>query len=159
MITDDDVEIEIECLNEECPIEGNCSSIDPQTDAENERKVREDYESGNEWAWCCVKVTVTCKGLTASDTLGCCSYADIQEFRESDYYIDMVDACMVDLNRQLNELISVAAAKDAQKATRDAIARGVDMMLCDWLTFGPITKKSVAELCNWIRTANLDGLK
>lgn len=65
---------------------------------------KERIEDGNEWGWCCVKVTVKCGPLSADDYLGACSYTSEEEFKTGGYYEDMVDRCVDQLNEQLDEL-------------------------------------------------------
>lgn len=98
----EDCQITVECLPEEAPIEGNVmASGDDAADKEAERKVREQLESGNEWAWCTVRVTLSWKGLSASESLACCSYSSENEFREGFYFIFM---CTDALNQLQNKV-------------------------------------------------------
>ena len=61
----------------------------------------------NIWAWCCVKVECTYYSLTATSYLGCCSYQDEQDFiKNSGYYEDMINDCLIDLQGQLSTLIA-----------------------------------------------------
>jgi hypothetical protein len=99
------VEITLECLPEDCQLEGNVSCIDDATDAANIAWVREQLESGNEWAWCTARVTVRWRGFEGSDVLGCCSYASEADFIKCGYYADMVDEAL----RMLNESVARAA--------------------------------------------------
>lgn len=56
------------------------------------------------WGWCAVWVTVRYKGFEADDCLGGCSYTDEEDFKSCDYYTDMVNTCLSNLNEQLNDL-------------------------------------------------------
>ncbi len=95
-----DAEIIVECLPEDLQIEGNASAIDPVTDAEIVKNIYDQLESGNEWAWCCIKVTLKWKGFEGTDYLGACSYKSKKDFIESnDYFPDMV-------SRAFDELVS-----------------------------------------------------
>ena len=59
----------------------------------------------NPWAWCCVEVSVTYKGILKSHTyLGGCSYTDEDEFRRDSGYYELVGECLDDINNQLCEL-------------------------------------------------------
>lgn len=143
---------------------GRCSPETGLEDPQSIQYVREQLDNGNDWAWCCVGVVCTYGNFKASTTLGGCSYKNETDFRNSEYYLDMVDECIVDLNRQIEEVFLKGTHSDTGKAytiheTRSAIARGVGMMLCDWLTVGPIGKAEIAKLCDWIRNSNLEGLK
>ena len=66
-------------------------------DKETARQVRKQMNAGNVWAWCTVKVSVGF-GLpfdddTEDDYLGCCSYADRNDFIVGGYFVDMVSTC------------------------------------------------------------------
>jgi hypothetical protein len=99
------VEFTIECLPEEIPVKGNCSAIDEETDRETEEHINNQLNSGNEWAWCCVKVTAKYKGIEGADYLGGCSYESEKDFTEQDgYYKDMKQAAFNDLINNLNDL-------------------------------------------------------
>jgi hypothetical protein len=99
-----DVEFEIECMPEDMPVKGNCSAIDEDTDREPENMIYEQLDSGNEWAWCCVKVTASYKGVTGTDYLGGCSYKSENDFKKDGYYKDMKQQAFNDLISQLEDL-------------------------------------------------------
>jgi len=102
--------IELTCEPEHESIEGNCSAIDPETDAETARWIREQLAAGNEWAWCMVHVRVTYMVGAAEEFhmadsyLGCCSYGSKAEFKADPYFNDMVDECIARINAQLSEV-------------------------------------------------------
>lgn len=83
--------IAIKCLPEDMPIKGSFDSGDDALDLETENKIYADLESGNQWAWCVVKVRATWRGFSGDTYLGACSYSSIEEFLKGDYYSDMVD--------------------------------------------------------------------
>jgi len=57
-------------------------------------------EQGDVWAWVMVTVTVSWGPFSASDHLGCCSYADEEDFRQPEgYFDDMVDEALAELNK------------------------------------------------------------
>ena len=93
--------ITLECLPEEVSFRGNASAIGPIEDAESEQWISDQLDSGNDWAWCQVKITVSWGGFTASDYLGCSSYTSEASFKDGGYYTDMVRGCCVDLVAQL----------------------------------------------------------
>ncbi len=98
-LTKNDVTVKVYCLEEECSIRGNAlDSGDDAVDRECEDSIREDLNSGNEWAWCTVKVVVCWKDFYGSDFLGCCSYDSEEDFKHGGYYDDMVDNALDDLN-------------------------------------------------------------
>lgn len=90
--------IEVEAQEEDIDPEGNCSAIDDETDANQERWIRHQLESGNPWAWAHVVVTASMgipgpSGVMAqgSDSLGGCSYYSGLDFCQPDgYFPDMV---------------------------------------------------------------------
>ena len=85
------IQFTVECEPEPLPIDGNCmASGDDDYDREVGNKIRSELENGNEWAWCCIKVTAEYRGITGSDYLGGCSYASEEDFTSScGYYEDM----------------------------------------------------------------------
>jgi hypothetical protein len=105
-LTEADVDFVLECEPEDVPIEGNAmASGDDDVDAEAEQWVRDQLESGNEWAWCHVIVRARWNGLEGVDNLGCCSYKSEADFRQpGGYYDDMRAEALADLNAQLEDL-------------------------------------------------------
>ena len=84
----------VECLPETMPIKGNASAIDDETDAIIEKHIKADLESGNQWAWCCVRVTcyrdAMLNGVSGVDYLGGCSYENEDDFiKHGGYWEDM----------------------------------------------------------------------
>lgn len=102
--TIDQCEFTIECLPEDMRIEGNCSAIDDETDKANEQMIYEQLENGNQWAWCCIKVTAYYKRFSGDDYLGGCSYKGISDFKNDGYYEDMKQSAYNDLISQLTNL-------------------------------------------------------
>lgn len=108
-LTKDNVTISIVPQPEYIPIEGNAlASGDDKQDKAEENRIREKLKNGNIWAWCTVIVECTYKGLTAIDTLGCCSYANAEDFKNGGYYDDMVANCIDNLQKQLNEIVKTS---------------------------------------------------
>src|SRR5438876_910237 len=97
-LTEREVEFLLECQPEEASIEGNCSAIDDETDAETEQWIRAGLDRGNEWAWCYVMVRARWNGFEGWDSLGCCSYLSERDFRDGGYYEDMRRAALAHLN-------------------------------------------------------------
>lgn len=105
-LTEADVEFEIECLPEHIPVRGNAmASDDPDLDREQEDSIIRDLENGNEWAWCCVKVTASWNGFVGTDYLGGCSYKSEEDFKACDYFEDMKGEALSDLNSHLESLV------------------------------------------------------
>ena len=100
-----DVRFDVFCLTEDSQIEGNASAIDPETDKQIANNIRQQLESGNDWAWCTVKVEARWKGEIGVDYLGCCSYKSYQDFIDnSGYYEDMKQIAYNDLISNLEAL-------------------------------------------------------
>lgn len=101
----------IKAVQDDCPVRGNASAIDPQTDAETENAILEQLDAGNVWAWASVTVEVTLEsGETGVAYLGCCSYEGERDFVENSMYFDeMVQEALkdafdqVDLDRNLKQ--------------------------------------------------------
>ena len=87
------------------PYVGNCSAIDPATDAEQERWIADQIASGNEWAWCRVTVWARFENLQGSDSLCGCSYESRAAFQAGGYYEDMKQEAVRDVARQLGESV------------------------------------------------------
>jgi hypothetical protein len=102
-LTEADVEFSLTCEPEDVPLEGNVlASGDDEEDRKAEQWVRDQLDSGNEWAWCTVKVTATWGDFEGVDYLGCCSYRSEAEFKTPDgYWPDMRRAALADLNAQV----------------------------------------------------------
>jgi hypothetical protein len=107
MITKDSPGVEIELFHEseDMPYEGNASAIGPKEDAETNEWIRSELESGNDWAWCCVHVRVTYKGIVADQYLGGCSYRAEAEFRSSGGEFDtLVSECVDEINATIAKI-------------------------------------------------------
>ncbi len=90
----EDCAFKVTCMPDDTSIEGNASAIDDETDKAICNSIREELDSGNQWAWC--TVIVTCyydggrlHGITGKDCLGGCSYKDEQGFVDGGYFEDM----------------------------------------------------------------------
>ena len=99
-------EITIVWHPETTPIEGNALAAgDDEIDRQEYERIRNELESGNLWAWCCVEVQAEFRGLTGRAFLGCCSYDGEEDFRSnSDYFADLVAEATDDLRSQLADL-------------------------------------------------------
>jgi len=100
-LTREEVDIRLEAEPEFVPVEGNaCASGDDAFDREVEHNILCRIQQGDVWAWAAVTVTVSWGPFSASDHLGCCSYADEDDFRQpGGYFDDMVDEAIEELNR------------------------------------------------------------
>jgi hypothetical protein len=100
-LTADDVEFFIEVRPEETIISGNCSAIDPETDAATEAWVLGQLEQGNDWAWCRVAVKARWRCFEGYDTLGCCSHEGEEQFKKGGYFESMKEVALDELNRKV----------------------------------------------------------
>ena len=100
-LTREEVAIRLEAEPEFIPVEGNASaSGDEAFDQEMEHSILSRLETGDVWAWAMVTVTVSWGPFSASDHLGCCSYADEEDFSQPGGYLDdMVDEALTELNK------------------------------------------------------------
>lgn len=107
------IEYSIECLPEHISPEGNASAIDDETDAEILAEIYSQLDSGNEWAWCCVRVKATAidedgeQIAYGEDYLGGCSYASREDFMACPYYEDM---CTIAREQCDNEIARIRKA-------------------------------------------------
>ncbi len=99
-LTHEEVTIRLKAEPEFVPIEGNAmASGDDAFDREVEHSIVSRVQQGVVWAWAMVSVTVSWGPFSASDHLGCCSYADEEDFRQpGGYFDDMVDEALEELN-------------------------------------------------------------
>jgi len=86
-------EFKLECLPEDIPVRGNFASGDDAADKALEDEILERLERGDDWAWCCVKVTcaIARNGERFEGEpvfLGGCSYRDEKDFVENSMYYD-----------------------------------------------------------------------
>lgn len=102
------IEYRIECLPEDTEIRGNLiESDDKEADREDENKVIEDLNNGNQWAWCIVRVIASVPSipeLTCDDYLGACSYQSEKDFKDGGYYDDMCNQTKAELVKRLREI-------------------------------------------------------
>lgn len=107
-LTEKDVEFTLSVFPEDMEIRGNVSaSGDDELDKKIEDKIVEDFNNGNVWAWCWVKVTAKWKSFTGYDTLGGCSYKDENSFKQvGGYYEDMKAQALDDLNRNIESTLT-----------------------------------------------------
>lgn len=98
-----EVEFTIKCLQEDMSVRGNCmASGDDALDKKCEDKIIRQLENGNEWAWCCVKVTAKYKEFEGVDYLGGCSYKNEKDFiKNSGYFGDMKIQALDALNASI----------------------------------------------------------
>ncbi len=94
------------CLSEDEQVAGNAmASGDDVIDAEHNAEIYRQLDSGNEWAWCCVRVVAEWNNLYGDDYLGCCSYASEADFHtEGGYYDDMKEIATLSLLTKIDRV-------------------------------------------------------
>ena len=97
----EEVTIRLKAEPEFIPVEGNASaSGDDAFDQEVAHNILCRIRQGDVWAWAMVTVTVSWGPFSASDHLGCCSYANEDNFRQpGGYFDDMIDEALGELNK------------------------------------------------------------
>ena len=101
-----DITIVVSTFPEEIPVKGNAvHSGDDDFDHQVETEILERLEQDDVWAWATVCVSAEWEGLKEAEYLGCCCYADEEEFRqEGGYFDDMVEEAIRNLNTRLRNL-------------------------------------------------------
>ena len=104
-ITRGEAAIRILAETEHIPVEGNaCASGDDDFDREVERDIMGRLGQGDVWAWAAVTVIVVWGPFEAPAYLGCCSYADEEDFTQpGGYFEDLVAEALEELNRTIRE--------------------------------------------------------
>ena len=101
----------LECRPEDDGPEGHFASGSDADDAETLRWIREQLDSGNDWAWCCVRVVATVdfdgEAFQGNTFLGGCSYLSEDDFKEGCYYADLCEEAREDLLRTLDHAVKV----------------------------------------------------
>lgn len=102
-LTAEDVVFTVDALPEDVQIRGNATaSGDDNFDRETEESIIADLESGNDWAWCVVRVTAHWHDWKASAFLGGCSYRSEEDFRvEGGYYSGLKEEALANLNAEI----------------------------------------------------------
>jgi len=99
-ITLADVEWELICEPEQftTPEEHLCTD-EPEDDAKDCELIRQRLDSGDQWAWCSVRLVGRFRALECWDSLGSCNFESEDDFRQSGYFADM----QLEVLRQLQE--------------------------------------------------------
>jgi hypothetical protein len=93
----------IECL-EEFEHPNDSFALDAESQEEIVNKIIKDLESGNQWAWCYVRVRGEYKGIIGEDGLGCCSYESEADFKSGGCFEDMKDSAYNQIIEKLEAL-------------------------------------------------------
>lgn len=65
------------------------------------------WNEGDAWGWGVVKVTGEIEGLKAHDYLGGCTYDDEAQFLKCDYYKDMQENVICELQKRIEKIIAL----------------------------------------------------
>lgn len=105
-LTVNDINWSIFAQTDDLPVRGNAlASGDDELDKKVEDQILNRLDDGDEWAWAMVLVQGEYHGLTASDTLGACTYNNQTDFEQNSGYYDDMQATIVDeLNTKLAAL-------------------------------------------------------
>jgi hypothetical protein len=104
-LSESEVTFSLECEPEDDRPEDHFS------EPEDAQWVRDELNSGNDWAWFTAKVTAQWKNWKGTDYLGACSYNSEAEFRADDYFASMKSEALADLNRTLRAEWCVLSAR------------------------------------------------
>lgn len=112
----------IECLAEDTPIRGNyVQTGDDTLDLEYEARALAELASGNEWAWCTVRVTcehIDLPGLEGVAYLGGCSYLSERDFvKNGGYYSDLQAEARANLEDEMVNYFRTAERIKEEMAT------------------------------------------
>ena len=96
------------------PVEGNASvSGDDDFDREVEHNILCRLQQGDVWAWATVTVVTAWGPFKGNAHLGCCSYADENEFKQpGGYFDDMVTEALDELNHCVGEAYRQLKARE-----------------------------------------------
>jgi hypothetical protein len=104
-VTREEATIRILAEPDPVPVEGNaCASGDDDFDREVGQNILCQLQQGDVWAWAAVTVIVAWGSFDSRAYLGCCSYADEEDFKQpGGYFDDMVAEALDELNRTISE--------------------------------------------------------
>ena len=104
-ITREEATIRVLAKPDPVPVEGNaCVSGDDDFDREVEHNILCRLQQDQVWAWAAVTVIVAWGSFEGRAYLGCCSYADENDFKQpGGYFDDMVAEALDELNRTISE--------------------------------------------------------
>lgn len=97
-----EVDYTIHCEPEIDPYIGHFAYDTEAENDETEQWIREQLESGNEWAWCSVAVIARFGDETGEDHLSGCSYRSEEDFRgPGGYFDDMKEEALAVLEERI----------------------------------------------------------
>ena len=100
-LTIGDVEAVLTIEPEDIPVRGAFDSGEAELDRQDEDRIIERLERDDQWAWCCVVVTVRWRDFSEFATLGGCSYADEADFRRCGEFDQLRDEAIDFLNEKI----------------------------------------------------------
>ncbi len=112
----ENAEFETSAEVDDLEVRGNAlaSGDDAEDKAEEDRIIAE-VNSGNVWAWACVKVTCLFRHWTGDDYLGGCSYDSQESFEQpGGYYDDMKSQAVDDVIQQIYSYKNALAALEKE---------------------------------------------
>ncbi len=80
-------------------------SDDPEKDEENKQELRERLDRGDIWAWCTVTVEARWKDIAGGTNLGGCSYEDEEDFRKDQYFEQLQEDALENLNNAITRMV------------------------------------------------------
>lgn len=95
-------EIHVQADFDDQLVNGAFSSGNDAQDRADEAAILKRLNRGDVWAWARVRVIAAWAGLTGSDVLGGCSYANEAAFKVDGYYQDMVNNARAELAEKLH---------------------------------------------------------
>ncbi len=102
-LTKEDCDINIKVEIDSLSIRGNVMvSGDNCFDKECEDEIINRVNDGDVWAWAHVTVVAGYNGFFGQASLGGCTYKDQKEFEQDDYYHDLAEEAIKDLNAHIN---------------------------------------------------------
>ena len=107
-----EVKFTLTAEQDDLPVRGNAMvSGDAAADKEVEDEIIARLDKGDIWAWASVKVTAEWNGYKGVNHLGACTCDNEQDFivGNSDYYSDMCDNALDELNNELESAYNVLA--------------------------------------------------
>jgi hypothetical protein len=106
--------ISIDVDYDDISVKGNAlASGDDDLDKKVEDEILRRRRNGDIWAWCCVTVRASWHGFVGTDFLGGCSYESETDFKNGDYYPEMVVQAKADLKKKV-EAAAAAILNDLE---------------------------------------------
>src|SRR5512147_2555632 len=121
----EDVTYTLELEPEQDAPEGHFSYDTEEENRAAVAAIRAGIASGNEWAWCWIRVVATWNGIEGTDSLGGCSFADRADFEASGYWSDMKHEALKHLESEIERHAEQAAEAKRAELARFLVNSGV----------------------------------